>query len=298
MHFPSLFQTAGLAALARIIGLLGIAALLGACSAVQLGYNNLPNVAYWWLDSYIDFNDEQAVLVREDLRRLHAWHRSEELPRLQATLARIEELAPDNISPQQACTFVPAAFERLNAILVRAEPALVTLAMGLAPEQLAHLQRKYERNNADYRKEWVRLAPAQLREKRFRQFVDRAEKFYGPLEEPQLAALRREVNRSTFDPRRALAERERRQEDLLATLRRIARQPLTIADARALLHGYFERAQAPPDAAQRAAWQSWVDEGCRSFSAMHNATTAVQRQQAVGRLRGFQRDLRELASQM
>src|SRR5207245_8249679 len=67
--------------LARIIVLLTLVTGLAACSAIKLGYNTLGEVAYWWLDSYIDFTDAQAPLVRQDLARLHAWHRHEELPR-------------------------------------------------------------------------------------------------------------------------------------------------------------------------------------------------------------------------
>ncbi len=54
--------------LGRIICLLGLAAALAACSAIKLGYNNIDDVAYWWLDSYVDFSDEQTPRVREDLR--------------------------------------------------------------------------------------------------------------------------------------------------------------------------------------------------------------------------------------
>jgi hypothetical protein len=66
--------------LARIIVLPALVAGLAACSAIKLGYNNLDEIAYWWLDSYVDFTDDQAPRAREDLARLHWWHRNEELP--------------------------------------------------------------------------------------------------------------------------------------------------------------------------------------------------------------------------
>src|SRR6185369_14770287 len=67
--------------LGRIIGLLALAAALSACSAIKFAYNNIGEVAYWWLDSYVEFSDEQSLRVREDLTRLHLWHRTNELPR-------------------------------------------------------------------------------------------------------------------------------------------------------------------------------------------------------------------------
>jgi hypothetical protein len=286
-----------MARLARIIGLLALAAVLGACSAVKLGYNDLDEVAYWWLDNYIDLTDEQTPRVREDLARLHGWHRNEELPRISALLHRMETLAPGEISPAQACDFVPPLRERLHAIADRAEPAIVTLALGLAPEQLAHLERKYEKTRAQYRKEWVMPAPGELAEKRFEQFVERSEMVYGQLEEPQRAVLRRQLDQSIFDPRRLLTERQRRQQDTLQTLRKLAGQPVTISAARSLVHGWLQRLQASPDAGYRRYEQDWVAESCRTFSALHNSTTPTQREAAVRRLRAYQRDLRELSSQ-
>ena len=70
--------------LLRIIGLLVLAVGLSACSAVKLGYGSAPQVVYWWLDGYLDFTDAQAPQVRDELDRLHRWHRSTELPKLAA----------------------------------------------------------------------------------------------------------------------------------------------------------------------------------------------------------------------
>jgi hypothetical protein len=283
--------------LARIIGLLGLAALLGACSAIKLGYNNLDQVAYWWLDSYVDFSDGQDSRVREDLARLHQWHRAHELPRFAAMLHGLEQMAPGDVSAAQACTVFAQFRQRLDALAERAEPAVVTLATGLEPDQVAHLERKYGKNNADYRKEWILAAPMEQAEKRFAQLVERGEMVYGRLEEPQRAVLRRHLQQSVFDPKRVLAERQRRQRDALQTLRRIAGTQLSFGEARALLRGYLDRVREPPDPVQRDYQQALIDEGCNTFAALHNSTTAAQRESAVRRLRAYQRDLRELAAQ-
>jgi len=276
--------------------LLTVLAGLAACSAVRLGYNTLGDVAYWWLDRYLDFTPQQATRVREDLARLHRWHRSEELPRLEQMLQRMEQLVPQDVSHEQACSFMTEFRERLLAVARQAEPAAVPLASGLQPDQLQHLRHKYEKNNADYTSEWVRLDAAEQKEKRYRQFLDRAEKIYGRLDEPQRQELRRDVERSIFDPKRILAERERRQQDALQTLGRIVRERVTFEQARLMLRGYVERALTPPGAAARAYQDALVDEGCRHVAILHNSTTLAQREAAVRRLRAWQRDLRELAN--
>lgn len=286
-----------LARLRRIIGLLALAAVLSACSAIKLGYNNLDDLAYWWLDSYVEFSDEQALRVRDDLARLHLWHRAQELPRFAELLHGVEELAPGDVTSAHACAVFKQVVERLNAAAEQASPAMITFAMSLTPEQLQHLQRKYARNNDEYRKEWVRPTAAEVAEKRFKLFLQRSESIYGTLDEPQRAVLRRQVEQSIFDGQRLLAERMRRQRDALQVLRKLATEPVSFSEAGSMLRGYFARVQEPPDPAERRYQQALVDEGCRNLAGLHNSTTPAQRQVAVRRLRAYQRDLGELAAQ-
>ncbi|MDB5880533.1 MAG: hypothetical protein JWP43_411 [Ramlibacter sp.] len=295
MRIPYLLA-ACLPALARIIGLLTCAAVLVGCSAIKLGYNNLDEFAYWWLDRYLDFNEDQSRRVREDLARLQQWHRREELPGIGIILQRMEQLAPDEVSAAQACSFVPQWRDRLNALADRAEPAVVTLAMALTPDQLVHLERTYQKKIAEYRGEWVDLTQAELWDKRTRQFRERSEMIYGRLDEPQRAVMRQRVERSIFDASRLLAERKRRQQDALQTLRKVAGQPVSLAEARALVHGLIQRSIDPPEPAARKYQDALIEEGCGNLSALHNSTSAEQRLSAARRLRAYQRDLRELTA--
>ncbi len=40
---------------ALLVGTFALAGL-SACSAIKIGYNNLPELSYWWLDGYVDFD--------------------------------------------------------------------------------------------------------------------------------------------------------------------------------------------------------------------------------------------------
>ncbi|MDB5860399.1 MAG: hypothetical protein JWQ76_4088 [Ramlibacter sp.] len=268
---------------------------LGACSAIKLGYGTLPDLAYWWLDGYIDFNETQGPLARQEITRLHAWHRQQELPRLGEMLGRLEQLAPGSISPPQACAVVTEVQARMNGVADRAEPAMLGLATTVTARQLRHLERKYRNNNETFRKDWLDLPASELKDKRYQQMLERAEKIYGSLDEPQRVVLRQGIAQSMYEPQRILAERQRRQQDLLHTLRRMAEPGTATDSARTLLRAYLERVQHSPDAGYRSWQDALVQEGCRMFSAVHESTTAAQRQQAVRRLRAYQRDLRELS---
>ena len=282
---------------ARIIGLALLCVVLTGCSAIKLGYNNIGELAYWWLDGYVDFSDEQDPRLRDDLARLHSWHRKHELPQLATVLRSMEEIAVADISEAQACAFVPLVRTRLNAVAERAEPAIVAMAVDLSPQQLAHIDRKFERSNNDFRKDWLRLDETAVREKRYELFLDRSESIYGRLDDAQRKALRAQFDQSAFDAKRIFAERRRRQQDLMQTLRKVTTPPIEIAQARGLMRGYLLRVQESPDLGYRSYEQALIQESCRTFSALHNGTTAAQRDAAVRRLRAYQRDLRELASQ-
>jgi hypothetical protein len=283
--------------LGRIIGVLLLALALGGCSAVKLGYNSLPELAFWWLDSYVDFNEQQSPVVRDDLARLQAWHRSEELPRLADLLARMEQLAPGPITAAQACGFVAEVEARLTAVAVQAETAAAAAALTLDGRQLRHLERKYRSKNADWHKDWIDGAPAERADKRYTQALERAESIYGRLDGPQRAVLRHWAERAPFDAQLVLAERMRRQQDLLQTLRRILDSPGDAAKAGSLLRAYVNRVQRSPDPHYVRYRDELQGETCRTFAALHDSATPAQREQAVRRLRAYQRDLRELAAQ-
>lgn len=285
-----------ISAVTRIIGALLVVAALGACSAIQLAYNNLPTVSYWWLDGYLDFDGAQTPKVRDELSRLLAWHRQNELPRLASLLKEAQAMAPGEVTPEQVCAMADRIRERLLAVTERAEPAGTELALSLNEAQLQQLERKYAKNNAEYRKDWLDRTPAQVQEKRYDQFLDRTEDFYGRLSAEQRELLKQQVAQSVFDPKLADAERRKRQQEALRLLRGFVAGKPSPAEARAALHDYIQRIAEPPPGPWRDHQQALLQEGCRNTAAMHNGMSASQRAQAVRRLQAYQDDLRELVA--
>lgn len=280
-----------------IIVALALALALSGCSALKLGYVNLPNLAYWWLDNYVAFSEEQAPLARDELARLYAWHRQQELPRILDIVVRLEQLAPGEVSAQQVCGIAAEGRVRLKAAADHAEPAIVSLAATLTNNEHRHLARKFRRNNEAFQKEWIALPRAELVQLRQKQMIERMETFYGRLEEPQRVVLRQRLEPSVFDPARSLAERERRQQELLQVLRKVAQRGAPEAEARALVRGWIARIDKPQDPAYRSYQEALLQETCATFAAVHETTSAAQREQAARRLRAYQRDIRDLMAQ-
>ncbi len=274
-----------------------LALLLQACSTVRLAYNQAPELSYWWLDGYVNFNEAQSLRVRTDLARLQQWHRHTELPHYAALLQAMEQLAPASITPEQACHLLLQLRGRLAALLEQAEPAAAALALSLSAEQLQHLERKYAKNNADYRRDWLLSAPKEQQAKRYQQWLERSERIYGPLDEAQKDVIRQHAALSSFDPHASYAERLRRQQDALQTLRRLVAEQATPAQAQAALRAYVERGLSSPNPAYRSYQQTLMQEGCYSVAATHNSTTAAQRATAARRLKAYAQDARLLAQE-
>ncbi|MEY2617329.1 MAG: hypothetical protein RL522_331 [Pseudomonadota bacterium] len=281
--------------LLRIIGALALGAALGGCSAVKLGYNNLPELASWWLDGYLDLNDAQRTPVREELARLHQWHRSTELPRYAELLARVEQMATNDITADQVCKLADEGRLRFLALATQSETAIVSVAPTLTLEQLRHLTERYERNAKDFRKEWIDVPLAERRERYFKQILQRMEDTYGRLDDAQRTVLRQRIEASRFDPVQALSEMRRRHADTLQTLRQL-RAGVPPQEARLLVKALVDRGQTPPDAGARRYREISLEDNCALVAAVHNATTPAQRQSAVRRLRAYQRDLTDLAA--
>ena len=291
----------------RIIG--GLAAvsallLLQACSAIKLGYNNGTELAYFWLDGYVDFRDDQNPRLREELGKLLAWHRSEELPKLAELLQKVQRLAANDVMPSQICAVYADARERFDATTRRADPAAVWLAMSLSADQLKRIDRQLKKADDKFRKDTQDLTPVERMDRRVKSNVERAEEFYGRLDDKQVTLLRGAMEAATSNPELNQLERQRRQADFAQTLRMASGQTTLAntnkpgpAEVLTLLRGYLERLAKPLNAEYRAYSDKITQESCATFATLHNSTSKEQRDRAVRRLAAYERDARELHAQ-
>ncbi len=269
---------------------------IGACGALKLGYQTLPEVSYWWLDNYLDFTDAQKPQVKEDLAALQRWHRKTELPQIADLLDQMSLLAVKDVTADQMCALADSVRTRLHAVGTQAEPPAATLALALQPEQIQALRKRYDKNNADYRKEWIDLPPAKRDEKRYKKIVDYGENLYGKLDAPQKATIRKYVSNGGFDPVYDNDFRLRQQRDVLQTLEKLQASPnISLSDARKAIAGLVDRSFEAPDAAGREHQQAVRKAGCEAMAEVQNSTNDSQRAHAVKRLQDYRQDIAVLA---
>jgi hypothetical protein len=274
-----------------------VVALLPACSAIKIAYNQAPDLTYWWLDSYLDFNSQQTPKVRDEINKLFAWHRANQLPKVAALLQKTQTQLPGAVNPEQACGVFDEVRGLYQAVIDKGLPAVSDLVTSIDAEQLLHLERKYQKNNDAYVRDYITGKPDERDAKRLKQAVQRSEMIYGKLDEAQVAGIVRAIQKSSFNAVLGLKERQRRQKDAIDTLAKLSSDKSNPQQVQAALRAYLERSTQSPDPVYRAYSEKMVKESCDALAAVHATTTAEQRANAVTTLKSYEADLRLLAAQ-
>jgi hypothetical protein len=287
---------AQISTLSRTACIAALLLLLSACNAVKLSYNNAQELTYWWLDGYLNFTAAQKPLVRSELATLHEWHRFNEIPAYIALLDDIRSKTQDDMTGDQVCQVAEKVRMRFRVLNLQLEPMLENIAPTLSREQLAHMEKRLERNNRKWRAEWLEGSHEAREAHRLKLAIKRAEMFYGRLNEEQREVLRYNIRHSVFDPQTSYAEKLRRQQDALDTLGKIVDGHPHQADVKLAIVAYFQRLENGNDDAYRNYANHMTADACQGFARLHNATSSAQRKHAADRLAGYIRDLEALKS--
>ncbi len=283
--------------LVRIISLLALALALQACSAVKVAYNQIPTLAYLYLDGYVDFTDAQSLQVKAELTKFQAWHRQTQLPAYIDLLQKLQQKMPQDISAVEACEVFADVQQKALVMTDYAEPAAVRAAATLSQKQLDTMQRKFAKGNAVWREDYLDGSAKELFEKRHKSAIKRADMLYGSVNDKQRSLMAQQIEKSGFKAAQSYAERQRRQKDILQTVGKVIANPQDTAATQQDMRSLLARSVTSPDAAYRSYLEVVTQEGCASFAELHNNTTPEQRKKAVEVLAGYEQDLRTLANQ-
>lgn len=268
--------------------------LLQGCSTIKLGYQQLPTLSYWWLDSTVSFSGAQSKGAKEALDQLHQWHRREELPAYAELLQRALPLTAGPVQSEQVCGVWADVQTRLDTLMREAVVQVAPVAMALGPRQLSHMARHWERQNEEWEQEWLQGNTSERLQRRLDKTLERYRSFYGELNPAQEGLLKTQLAQSPWTAEWGRQDRQRRQQDLLSALQRISQDGMTRAQAQTQLWGVWQRWLLPTDAGQRTMMQNLSQRACDNLAQLHNTATPEQRQQVARRLRAYDRDIRDL----
>ncbi len=269
-------------------------AWLAGCSSIPLAYNNGPQLAWWWVDGYFDFNREQTPAVKQGLDKLFDWHRSTQIALYLPFLSTAQAQVTEPTTAAQACRWQDQGRELLEPTLDRALNSAADALPSLGEAQFKHLETRYVKVLAEMRDDFLQPDLVERNKQSVKRAVERAERLYGRLDEPQRRVIKAGVAASPFDPELWWQERQRRQRDTVQTLRRLAAEKADRDQRLAALRTLVARVERSPDAAYRAYQIKLGEYNCGLAAQIHNATTPAQRKQARETLKDWETDLRQL----
>lgn len=197
-----------------------VAALLG-CGVARLGYRNGETVTYWWLNSYIDFDGAQKSWVREHIDELFRWHRRNELQDYVQAIARMQRRDLATITADDLLRDYNEAKTHILLIADRAVPDLAELALSLTPEQIANIQKKFDKSNQKFRDDYLGGSDKEKQEFRYSKTMQKMEYWFGYFSREQEKKIREASDARPLNNHLLMADRVQRQQALIAMLNKM-----------------------------------------------------------------------------
>jgi hypothetical protein len=266
------------------------------CSALRLTYNQGPTLAYWWLDGYADFSDAQAPAVRDALTEWFAWHGATQLADYAQALSTLGAMAVNQVTAAQVCTQIDGWQQRAERAFEGAVPLMAVQVRSLSAAQIDHLEHRQATRREERRAELLKGGPAERHRAAVERWIDRAETLYGTLDESQRRLLAAALLLSPFQPEPWLAEQRQRHAEIVRSLRQWQADGSDAATVRAGLRRLAAETLQSPRLDYREQARRQTLANCALMAQLHNSTTPGQRQHAVDKLKGWEDDLRALAS--
>jgi hypothetical protein len=283
---------------ASALFLVALMVLAAGCSTIRFTYNHGDTLLYWWLNAYIDLDSDQSDWVKKDIDNLFQWHRTTQLRDYAGLLAKMQrQLADGNVTQDELLADYRDIKARTELLAFKALPDLADLARSIKPDQITQMEKKFAKNNVDFRKKFMSGSVDDQQEARYKKTKEQFELWFGSLSREQDAQLRKASDARPLDNEVFLQERTMRQKKIVAMLRRIQQEKLskeqTMLAVHTLLRDFFDRMDAPD---RKAFYDAYVDSTAKFIVTGIRLTTPEQKAHAQQRMQGWINDFNALAA--
>ena len=282
--------------------MLGTALVLGACSAIKLGYNNSATFAHTYLTSKVDFDSDQSALMKTSLRGLVEWHRNNELPLLAEELQKARlVLAPKGESLQPVTAAQVAALNQAIRTSLRrtadeAAPVIAKNMLGLWPNQIADIQEALNKSNQDYRDKRMASNAAERIEQSVERMAERFERWLGDLNPKQMARIEQWAKSAANNPEQNYEKRLKRQQVFMQLVSQSANRQIDQATLTREVSQLLNDWQTPANASEKKDFELRQQAVVDLVVDVLNAGNMEQRQNAAKRAASWAEDFQILAS--
>jgi hypothetical protein len=283
---------------ARYFFVLILVALLGACSSLKLAYNNGDTLLFWWLDAYVDLTSDQKPGVKSDISELFRWHRKTQLQDYVQILRTGQRQLQGNPTVADLQADYRELRARTETVLMKAVPDIAELALKLTPQQLVAMEKKFDKNNREFRKKNMKGDRAEQMKYRYKKSMEQFELWFGNFSAEQEAVIRKASDARPLDNELWLDERMRRQQSILDLAKKIQQEKPTQAVAegwvRDLLKDLFDRQEKPSD--RKPFFDAYLASTLELVHTVIRIATPEQKEHAQKRMQGWIDDFNALAA--
>lgn len=281
----------------RVWCVIALMVAVTACSSIKLAYNNGDTLLYWWMNAYLDLDSDQASEVKQDIDTLFNWHRKTQLKNYVSLLETFQRQLNGNTTQADLMADYREIKSRTELLALKALPELTDLARTIRPEQLEQMEKKFNKNNETYRKKFLRGSAEERQKQRYKKSMEQFELWFGNFNREQEEALRRASDVRPLDNQIWLDERIRRQQKILAVLRKVEHEKLSKEATAVLIQGLirdvFDRIESPE---RKAFFDSYIDGTTQFILTAIKVATPEQKAHAQKRMQGWIDDFRVLAA--
>jgi hypothetical protein len=254
---------------------------------------------YWWLDAYVDFDSGQKADIKQDIGEFFRWHRKTQLQDYVQFLQRAQRQLHANPTTADLMADYVDIRDRTEALLLRSAPDIAELALSLKPEQLAAMEKKFAKNNADFRKKNMKGDAEDQNKFRFKKSMEQFELWFGGFSDEQEAIIRKASDARPLDNALWLDERMRRQLKIMNLARKIMKEQPSKQVAtqwvEELIRLGFDRFGIPE---RKAFFDGYTQSTLELVHTVVRISTPEQKAHAHKRMEGWIKDLNTLAAQV
>jgi hypothetical protein len=249
----------------------------------KLGYDNLPTLAMWKLNSYVSLTASQRSVANREFEDLLAWHRRTQLDDYADLLRSIQKrVAAGTVTEADIQGWREEVFARIDPVAVQAAPGIAEVALSLSAQQIASIKDEFADDNEKLRKQWMPADREDRIKVRTKRYLERASFFLGSLTAEQKQTARRMAAEAPASEEVWFEQRLGRQQDLISLLERIRSERMTKDAAAPLIRDHLLRYRQLREGPDREGAKSSLAAGDAMSAALFAQATPRQRQHLNG----------------
>jgi hypothetical protein len=277
---------------AQAIVLALMLATLAGCSMVRLGYPQLDTIAAWTVDEYFDLDPQQKQEFQRRFERFHEWHRYEQLPDYALFLAEAKARLQKGLKREDALWVTNGVRARYRTLVAYAADDAAALLMSVTPEQLDALQRRWEKDNRRFVREYrLEASVEEQRRATGRRALSRIRDWVGHLDDGQEQEILAWASALPLIHGPRHQDRLRRQREFL----QLMSQRDDAGRFTAQLRNYLSNWEEGRDPGYNRLFNEWTQQQAELYVAVYGILLPHQREAVADRLQGYINDFTLLA---